>query len=311
MRIRLIIFAVVALIGAGCGSGGPGSGSEPLAMVNDEPVSYSEYQRRLGLQSLGFAGVTGLQSAGSDAKIEALGLIIEETLLLQEARRLGIKPVDEEVAAEYDAAVSEYPKGGFEDALKKAGLTPDAYRESLRRKLTIKKLVSECVLDKIEVDDGEAAAYFQRHRDRFIRPESVRARQIVVDARPKADAVLERLKAGEDFAKVAREVSLSPDSASGGDLGYFARGEMPLEFEEVVFSMKPGQMSPVVETPYGFHVFKLEDRRRSVVPKFEEAKEEVVQELKSRRFESAYVGWMAELKEKSKVEVSEDFMDRL
>jgi peptidyl-prolyl cis-trans isomerase C len=302
---------LLAALMAACGPNGGRSNDKPLAMVNGEPVSYSEYKIRLSLQSLGFAEVTGLESESSDAKVEVLGLLIEEKLLLQEAARLGISVPSGEVESVYSEAASDYPGDGFAETLTKTGLSPSSYRETIEKKLLIGKLVRRVVFDNISVSDADARSYFNKNRDSFAEPATVRAKQVVLDTRHGAEAALKRIQAGEDFSKVASDVSLSPDGKDGGDLGYFSRDEMPPEFEEVAFSMKPGEMSGVVETPYGFHVFMLIDRKGSSNPKFEDVGPAVKERLKEKRFEAFYAEWMAALRDKAEVEVSEDFMDRL
>ena len=102
----------------------------------------------------------------------------------------------------------------------------------------------------------------------------MRAAQIVVRDRDLVAGILKRLKAGEDFDKVAREVSIGPEAARGGDLGFFERGMMPEAIDRVVFSLPVGKISGVVQSPYGFHIFKVLDRQEGGGRKFAEVKEQ-------------------------------------
>jgi peptidyl-prolyl cis-trans isomerase C len=140
--------------------------------------------------------------------------------------------------------------------------------------------------------------------------EEVRARHILFRADPKdakalaeaetkAQAALERIKKGEDFAKVASELTEDPSGKqNGGDLGYFPKDQMVPEFANVAFQMYPGQVSNPVRSPFGWHIIKLEDRRKRPVPEFEQVREQIVAFV-ARRAQSELV---AQLREKAKIE---------
>ena len=105
--------------------------------------------------------------------------------------------------------------------------------------------------------------------------EEVRARHILVDSEDEAKAVLDQLKAGGDFAMLAKEKSKDPGAAAGGDLGYFTKEQMVPEFAEVAFKMYPGQVSNPVKTQFGWHIIKLEDKRTRKPPEFERVKDQI------------------------------------
>jgi peptidyl-prolyl cis-trans isomerase C len=105
-----------------------------------------------------------------------------------------------------------------------------------------------------------------------------------------------RIRGGEDFGGVAREISLSPDAEDGGDLGFFSRGQMPQEFEAVIFSLSRGKLSSVVETSYGHHLFLLTERREARQRSTEEAREEIREILFAEKAEEAFHSWMLTLR---------------
>lgn len=134
-----------------------------------------------------------------------------------------------------------------------------------------------------------ARTFYKAEAKRFEQPEQVRARHILVrnteaDARAKADQLLQKLKAGTSFEELAAAESQDPGSAArGGDLGFFARGRMVPTFEEAAFALqKPGELSEVVESPHGFHIIKLEERRAAGAPPFEEVKPQLMREAELR-----------------------------
>jgi peptidyl-prolyl cis-trans isomerase C len=128
--------------------------------------------------------------------------------------------------------------------------------------------------------------------------EEVRARHILVEGEDEAKAIIEQLKGGADFAKLAKEKSKDPGAAEGGDLGYFTKDQMVPEFADVAFKMYPGQLSNPVKTQFGWHVIKVEDKRVKQPPEFEKVKDQIEAYL-ARKAQSDFI---AKLRQSAKVE---------
>ena len=128
--------------------------------------------------------------------------------------------------------------------------------------------------------------------------EEVRARHILVEGEDEAKAIIEQLKGGADFAKLAKEKSKDPGAAEGGDLGYFTKDQMVPEFADVAFKMYPGQLSNPVKTQFGWHVIKVEDKRMKQPPEFEKVKDQIEAYL-ARKAQSDFI---AKLRQSAKVE---------
>ncbi len=128
--------------------------------------------------------------------------------------------------------------------------------------------------------------------------EEVRARHILVEGEDEAKAIIEQLKGGADFAKLAKEKSKDPGAAEGGDLGYFTKDQMVPEFADVAFKMYPGQLSNPVKTQFGWHVIKVEDKRIKQPPEFEKVKDQIEAYL-ARKVQSDFI---AKLRQSAKVE---------
>ncbi len=157
--------------------------------------------------------------------------------------------------------------------------------------------LQKVIIDKVTLSDAKARSYYKEHSESFKTPEMIRARHILIKTDPsatdeekkkikaRAEEILEKLKKGEDFAKLASEVSEDPGTkAKGGDLDFFPKGTMIPAFEEAAFSLKPGEMSGLVETEYGYHIIKLEEKKDAVLEPYEKIKEKVkdqaLQEMK-------------------------------
>jgi peptidyl-prolyl cis-trans isomerase D len=174
---------------------------------------------------------------------------------------------------------------------------PDPYRVPARVRARYVAYRPADFLSQVEVKDDEVAEYYALHKDdKFTEPEQVRARHILVKtaadagadakaaARKKAEELLAKVKAGADFAALAKERSEDAGSAAnGGDLGLFTRGRMTPAFEEAAFALQAGGVSDVVETPFGFHVIKVEEHRPGGVKPLETVHDEIVDTLKRER----------------------------
>lgn len=141
---------------------------------------------------------------------------------------------------------------------------------------------------KVDLTEEDLQIYYKAHQDEFRTPESVRARHVLVrvdrgasedqkkKARDKANEILTKAKGGEDFAKLASEFSEDPGSKpNGGDLGFFQKGKMVPEFEKASFALKPGEVSGVVETQFGYHIIKVEEKKDSAVEPYDKVKDKV------------------------------------
>jgi len=129
--------------------------------------------------------------------------------------------------------------------------------------------------DALRPSDAEVAEEYDRHPERWTRPEEARVARIFARARPEAERARARAASGSDFGELARTVSKAPDAARGGALGWVQRGDLPSEFEAAIFRLKPGEVSPVIAAEEGFLVFKLIDRRPARTLSREEAAPEI------------------------------------
>jgi peptidyl-prolyl cis-trans isomerase C len=170
------------------------------------------------------------------------------------------------------------------------------------------------VISKVKVTEKEAKAYYDKNPDLFKSPEQVKARHILIQVpkeasdeekkklKEKADEVLKKVKAGEDFTKLAAEYSDDPGTKSkGGDLGFFSKGSMVPAFEQAAFSLKPGEVSELVETEFGFHVIKIDEKKEAVSEPFETIKEKVTKQALREKQEAKVTEFVEQALKKAKV----------
>ncbi|HET6516491.1 MAG TPA: peptidylprolyl isomerase [Thermodesulfovibrionales bacterium] len=148
------------------------------------------------------------------------------------------------------------------------------------------------ILEKITVTEDDMQLYYKTHKEEFTTPAMVRARHILIHvdksasndmkekAKAKAEDILRKIKTGEDFAKLAAEFSDDPGSkTNGGDLGFFPKGKMMPDFEKVAYSLKPGEVSDVFETPLGYHIARVEEKKESVIEPYDKVRDKVKDKL--------------------------------
>lgn len=155
-----------------------------------------------------------------------------------------------------------------------------AGQESARRSAIEALLAAEA---DAEPSEAEIAAFYDRHRTEFARPERVQLRQILTEDRATAERALAEIERGADFALVARRLSRDPSAASGGLQGELARGDLPPAFADDIFRLAPGEVSRIIPAEYGFHIFQVTERSAAEVVPLAKARDEIVAQLRRQR----------------------------
>jgi len=267
------------------------------AKVNGDPITLAEFQERFVR-----SGIKPDRAAELEVKAEFLNRLVERKMMLREAQRKRIKVGLPEINKRIEALRAEYGKD-IKDMLASQGIDFEKWKSDIWEDIMIERLISSEVARRVSVASSDVRRYYQAHAQEFEKPDQVRVRQIVVATEEEASRVEELLQAGSDFAAVAREKSTAPEAEKGGDLGYFGMGDMPAEFN-VVFGMAKGGVSGIVKSPYGFHIFKLEDTRRAGRIGFDEAYKDIVEKLHREKEDVRYKAWLKELRSRTKFEVN-------
>ncbi len=270
-RRRSIAFAAALLLAlpaaSGCSKNSEApaaSGADPvIARVNG--VDIKESDLALAEEDVG----AEMQAASPDAKREQLIAYLADVIMVTQAaekKKLGDHPDFKRRLA----FLRNKLLMGFElQEETKAAITDDALRQTYN--------------DALKTMGGQ---------------EEVHARHILVESEDEAKTILGELKAGADFAALAKEKSKDPGASAGGDLGYFTKDQMVPEFAEVAFKMYPGQLSNPVKTQFGWHIIKLEDKRAKQPPEFDQVKDQIEAFL-ARKAQSEFIG---QLRQSAKVE---------
>ncbi|WP_219834952.1 peptidylprolyl isomerase [Paenibacillus sp. R14(2021)] len=225
--------------------------------------------------------------------------LIQEELVKQEAQKKGIVITDKEVDAEITKIKKRFPsEADFEAALQQSGITLEDLKKQIPMQLRIFKLLEP----RVKVTDEEVKKYFEQNKETFGQPEQVRASHILVSTKVEADDIMKQLKAGADFAKLAKERSIDVGSKNaGGDLGFFGKGEMVPEFEKAAFSLKVGELSEPIKTEYGYHIIKVTGHKEAKIATLEEKKAEIRDLILQQKVTELSAAWLEELKSKAQI----------
>lgn len=288
-----------------------------VAVVNGSVISQADLDREVDRVRQMFLsrGRPLSDSQVSQLQKEVLESLINRELLYQESRKQGVKVDEAAVDAELKGLKARFAgEAGFKKALEHVGLSEEDLRSQIREDMAVRQLVEGLFASKIAVSDKESKAYYETHARLFKRPEEVRASHILIRVDPDADEsekaaareevvkIQKKLRDGEDFAALAKEFSQGPSGAKGGDLNYIRRGQMVKAFEDVAFSLKPGEVSDIVETKFGYHLIKVTDRRPEAVIPYDEVKAKIERYLRQQKIQTETRRYVETLKKKAQIE---------
>ncbi|HSM50255.1 MAG TPA: peptidylprolyl isomerase [Thermoanaerobaculia bacterium] len=279
-------------------------------ITKEELLSEAQYRAQ------GLAGM-GMQVA-PDSKAflsEVLDMMLAARMLLADSTALGLTPADTEVAAQFEELKQRF---GNEDAYRAAllqqGTTEEALKSDLKENLAIQKLIETQLVPAVKVEDPAIQAFYEENIQRMIEPESFHASHILLRVgaeaeaaeraavRARAEALLAKAKAGEEFAALARESSEDPGSKErGGDLGWVRKGQTVPQFEQAALALEAGALSGVVESPFGYHLILLHEKRPERKVPLEEAKPRIQQVLGEEQLRQVIEKRVGALREKAGV----------
>ena len=240
---------------------------------------------------------------------KALDGLVDEELRYQDGVRLRLAPSAADVDAGFKAVVARYgSREAFEQARRASGASMEDLRREIRRTLVVQKAFDRAVTSRCQVSAEEAARYYADHRERFVVPEQLHVYAITFgvdpgspasawsDAKAKAEQVLGQIKNGAPFEEMARTHSTDKTRESGGDMGFVHRGSLTDEFEQALRDLKPGGVSPVIQTLYGFHIVRIASIRPPEQKALPEVAAGIQKDLTDQRCAEAEAAWAARLR---------------
>jgi len=287
-----------------------------VARVNGQAVTKEEFEKMIKTIEFSNGGRPIPPDRRDDILRSLLDQLVVYTLLNQEAKTRGLTATDADVDAKLADVRRQLPtQEEFEKALQARGMTIESFKKDAKLDISANKVIDAELANVPGPSDAEAKDFYTKNPDQFKQPELAHASHILIPAAENADAavkakakataeaVLKKAKAGEDFAKLAREYSKDGSANNGGDLGEFPRGQMVPAFEEAAFALKPGQLSGIVTTPFGYHIIKLIEIKPARVASFDETAPKIKEFLERQKKQEKQNAFIEALKKKSKIEV--------
>jgi peptidyl-prolyl cis-trans isomerase C len=287
-----------------------------VARVNGESITKVEFERAVeALEGRAGAPVPANQRDAIYRRV--LDELVGYTLLSQEAAARKVTVPDAELDARMAQIQGQFPDpAAFAKLLAERKITMETVRNDTRRDLVVARLLQGEVESKAAVKPEQIADFYAKNPDQFKESEKVRASHILITAakdadaatrtaaRAKADGILKEVKAGKDFAALAKQHSQDPGSGpQGGDLGFFEQGQMVGPFNDAAFSMKPGTTSGIVETDFGYHIIRVVERQEGRTVPLDEVRPQLEQFLLQQNRREQTAAFVDGLKAKGKIEI--------
>ncbi len=284
-------------------------------IVNGERVEddfIDQVRSQLAYQHGSGNGAPEWEAMGKDLDTFAKDMVIAQVLIRQEAAKNGPAVSQKEIDQEMKRLREEHEsKEAYQERLREAGITEKQVRADIEQRMKIDRLLDEVCKDVPEPTEDEMRKHYEENKSLFMEPERIRASHIVKHlqgatildvqaAYSEMQEVHKALKSGMNFEGAARRFSDCPEN--GGDLGYFARGAMVPDFEEVVFNLEAGQLSDVFQTSFGYHIAKVTDKVPAKERPYEKVAAQVQQALVDGRENGAIDAYTAQLREKADIQ---------
>jgi parvulin-like peptidyl-prolyl isomerase len=253
----------------------------------------------------------------AEARLSMLNKLIDNVIIDQETKKSGIVINDDEVTTTINDALSKR-KMKMDDLineLAKENSSIEAYKKELKDHLLRMKFLRREIKSRLAVSEEEIGDYYTKHREAYEGKEAVRIRQILIlfpknsnqnikaKLREEMNAIHKRLQNGEPFDALAAQYSQEPAAAAGGDIGYIEKGSMLPVVDSVAFSLKKDEISEVIESPLGFHIIKVVDKRGAGIKPIASVREEIKTKIEQEKMDKKYEEWIKDLKSKAIIEI--------
>jgi peptidyl-prolyl cis-trans isomerase C len=292
------------------------SGKEAVARVNGVVISQQELKRASKVMLAGQRGAAPTDDQQKEFEKQALEQLVSAELLYQAGQKLEIKDIDKQIEDKFAQGKAKFAnEQDFVKAIKDLDMEEKDLRDYTRRDLVVTNFIEKTIIPTVKVSEEDARKFYDQNPDKFTRPEAIKASHILLgvdqkasaedkkSAREKAEKLRKELAGGADLAALAKGNSTCPSSQQGGDLGFFGRGQMVPAFEQAAFALKPGEISDVVETQFGYHIIKLTEKKATEKVEFKEARPRIEDYLKNQKVGIAVNDYLTGARKTAKIEM--------
>jgi len=290
-----------------------------VAVVNEDVITQSELDDLLRPVYSQFQTVykgEDLMNKLSQARLDLLNQLIEDKLIYQEAQEKGVTVSEEEINAQIDRFKKRFKsEAEFKSVVSQQGLNINKLKEKYRQQIAVRKLNYFEVKNRVIISPKEIREYYEENLEQFEKDDQVKLLGITIrksvskdktedkEAKVKADQILANLKRGSDFETIATTQSEDFQASTGGDYGFVSRGELASEIDEIIFALKTSQLSPVIETEVGFHVFKVVEKLAKEKKSLEDVRKNIRDAIYRDKARKRFQEWVNELKVKAYISI--------
>ena len=281
-----------------------------IAQVNNYKITFDEYNAELERMLAKFH----LEVPTEKAKKRALEQLIDAYLLLEVAKESGIKVPNDDIEECFVDLMLKYDsENEFQSMLETSNITTDIVKERIHNDLLIKEFVTTNFPNECEISSEKLKDVYQENKDSFRTQEMVKASHILVQGQDdvslqKINKIRESIESPRDFHRIASECSDCPSYLQCGDLGFFTRGKMVKEFENIAFELEVNEISQPVKTQFGYHIIMLTERKESKVTDFDEVRESLEKRLQQIDSELKLIRFIKELRSKADILINQEYL---
>jgi len=288
---------------------------ETIAVVNNKKISLATFNAQLQSFLERYRKfIISDDKRLAEIKEIVIEQLIDEELINQEAARKGIQVPEAEIKAILAESVEPYEGSNLNEMLRENNLDEKEWKNKARLYLLKRKLIEKEVLEKTPITKREITSYYQKHRQDFTVSQGYRVRNITLSTEEEAKAILSQIKRKRSFRQLVREHSISPDKAEDGDLGYIEKGVLPLEMETAIFRLgfrkNKSQVSEIIRSQDGYHIFKLIKYRRRRRLSLNQARPKIKKILIEQKIHESYIKWLNRLKNSATISVDREMLAR-
>ncbi len=277
-----------------------------VAKVNDEKIRAKEFSQSFQEEKDHFDTALLQDPAGlMIIKKRLINELAQKHLLLQKVEASKITLTPEEQSTLEDATSFGFTDGEFLRQLQLKKLSKEEWVSKQKEKKLIEKLLDQEIFDKVPVGSNEVENYYRKNKSEFSEPDQVRCRQVIVDKKEKAEKILSLLQKGSNFQNVAQDYSEGLEKNKGGDLGWVTRGQYPKVIEDACFTLAVGQTSGIISSEYGYHIFKVIEKKPGFQKSFNDVKKSIEESLKRVKGEELIQPWLDNLYQDAKISIDE------
>jgi parvulin-like peptidyl-prolyl isomerase len=275
--------------------------------VGTQRITVKEFKRDLRRVALDTEVMVEGQEHSTDILVRKM---TDYYLILGYGKQQGITVSDDELDAAVENIKKDYSEKDFHETLVKGYIDFGEWKESLRGRLLMKKIM-EKVLESVQpVSFDEIERYYEANPDEFTHPAMVRFRQIMTHTRAEAESILRRIRSGEDMGQLVQKYA--PPGIPGAEEGVWVeKGDLEDSMEKALFSLPVGKISEVVETPYGFHIFEMMETRPAGLKSLPDAMKEIEAKLFYAKEDAYYTNWLKKLRESTPIKINHQVLQSM